>query len=145
MKVVAQRVKQARVEVDKKVVGKINDGLLILVAFTHNDNIDTIKYIVNKIINLRIFDDSNGIMNLSLISLNYEILSISQFTLYGDPTKGNRPSYIKSLNQEKAEMLYNLFNDELRKNNVKVETGIFRADMQIYPILDGPSTIIIER
>lgn len=145
MKVVVQRVLEAKVEVNEKIVGQIDNGLLLLVAFTHNDDINTIKYIANKIINLRIFDDSNGVMNLSCLDKNYGILSISQFTLYGDASKGNRPSYSQSLKQEEAIKLYNLFNEELRKSKLKVETGIFREYMKIYSINDGPATIIIER
>ncbi len=145
MKVVVQRVTEASVSVNNEVVGKIGNGLLLLVGFTHNDDINTIKYIANKIINLRIFDDSNGIMNLSVLNKNYDILSISQFTLYGDATSGNRPSYIKSLNQEAAKELYNLFNEELKKSKLKIETGIFREDMKVSLTNDGPVTIIIER
>lgn len=145
MKVVVQRVNKASVVVSKKEVGKIDKGLLIFVGFTHNDNIDNIKYIVNKIINLRIFDDESGVMNLSIKDKNYEILSVSQFTLYADTKKGNRPSYINSLNYIEAEKLYNLFNDELRKTGLKVETGIFRSDMNVSLENDGPVTIIMER
>ncbi len=145
MKVVVQRVNKASVVVSKKEVGKIDKGLLIFVGFTHNDNLDNIKYIVNKIINLRIFDDESGVMNLSIKDKNYEILSVSQFTLYADTKKGNRPSYINSLNYIEAEKLYNLFNDELRKTGLKVETGIFRSDMNVSLENDGPVTIIMER
>lgn len=145
MKVVIQRVNYASVTVNKEVVGKIDKGLLVLVGFTHNDNIDNIKYIVNKIINLRIFDDSNKVMNLSLKDKNYELLSVSQFTLYGDSRKGNRPSYVNSLNHIEAEKLYNLFNEELIKNGVKLQKGIFRSDMKVTLENDGPVTIIIER
>ncbi|MDD5980246.1 MAG: D-aminoacyl-tRNA deacylase [bacterium] len=145
MKVVVQRVNKASVVVSKKEVGKIDKGLLVFVGFTHNDNIDNIKYIVNKIINLRIFDDESGVMNLSIKDKNYEILSVSQFTLYADTKKGNRPSYINSLNYVEAEKLYNLFNDELRKTGLKVETGIFRSDMNVSLENDGPVTIIMER
>ena len=115
MKVVVQRVLNASVEVNKQVVGKIDSGLLVFVGFTHNDNISNIKYIVNKIVNLRIFDDSNGVMNLSAKELNKQILAVSQFTLYGDVSKGNRPSYINSLNYEEANKLYDLFVEEVNK------------------------------
>lgn len=145
MKVVVQRVNKASVVVSKKEVGKIDKGLLVFVGFTHNDNIDNIKYIVNKIINLRIFDDESGVMNLSIKDKNYEILSVSQFTLYADTKKGNRPSYVNSLNYVEAEKLYNLFNDELRKTGIKIETGIFRSDMKVSLENDGPVTIIMER
>ena len=145
MKVVVQRVLNASVEVNKQVVGKIDSGLLVFVGFTHNDNISNIKYIVNKIVNLRIFDDSNGVMNLSAKELNKQILAVSQFTLYGDVSKGNRPSYINSLNYEEANKLYDLFVEELRNTSLKVEAGIFRSDMKVNLINDGPITIIIEK
>lgn len=145
MKVVVQRVLNASVEVNKQVVGKIDSGLLVFVGFTHNDNISNIKYIVNKIVNLRIFDDSNGVMNLSAKELNKQILAVSQFTLYGDVSKGNRPSYINSLNYEEANKLYDLFVEELINTSLKVETGIFRSDMKVNLINDGPITIIIEK
>lgn len=145
MKVVVQKVLNASVVVNKEEVGKINSGLLIFVGFTHNDNISNIKYIVNKIVNLRIFEDYNNVMNLSAKELNKELLVISQFTLYADTSKGNRPSYINSLKHEEASVLYNLFVEELKKSNLKVETGIFRSDMKVNLINDGPTTIIIEK
>ena len=145
MKVVVQRVNSASVKVNDNIVGKINKGVLVLVGFTNNDTVDNIKYIVNKIINLRIFDDENGVMNVSLKDKNYEILSVSQFTLYADCKKGNRPSYVNSLKHEEAEKLYDIFNEELRKSGLKVETGIFRSDMKVSLENDGPVTIILER
>ncbi len=145
MKVVVQKVLNASVVVNKEEVGKINSGLLIFVGFTHNDNISNIKYIVNKIVNLRIFEDYNNVMNLSAKELNKELLVISQFTLYADTSKGNRPSYINSLKHEEASVLYDLFVEELKKSNLKVETGIFRSDMKVNLINDGPTTIIIEK
>lgn len=145
MKVVVQKVLNASVVVNKEEVGKINSGLLIFVGFTHNDNISNIKYIVNKIVNLRIFEDYNNVMNLSAKELNKELLVVSQFTLYADTSKGNRPSYINSLKHEEASVLYDLFVEELKKSNLKVETGIFRSDMKVGLINDGPTTIIIEK
>lgn len=145
MKVVVQKVLNASVVVNKEEVGKINSGLLIFVGFTHNDNIYNIKYIVNKIVNLRIFEDNNNVMNLSALELNKELLVVSQFTLYADTSKGNRPSYINSLKHEEASVLYDLFVEELKKSNLKVETGIFRSDMKVNLINDGPTTIIIEK
>lgn len=145
MKVVVQKVLNASVVVNKEEVGKINSGLLIFVGFTHNDDISNIKYIVNKIVNLRIFEDSNNVMNLSALELNKELLVVSQFTLYADTSKGNRPSYINSLKHEEASVLYDLFVEELKKSNLKVETGIFRSDMKVSLINDGPTTIIIEK
>ncbi len=145
MKVVVQKVLNASVVVNKEEVGKINSGLLIFVGFTHNDNISNIKYIVNKIVNLRVFEDSNNVMNLSALELNKELLVVSQFTLYADTSKGNRPSYINSLKHEEANVLYDLFVEELKKSNLKVETGIFRSDMKVSLINDGPVTILIEK
>ena len=145
MKVVVQKVLNASVVVNKEEVGKINSGLLIFVGFTHNDNISNIKYIVNKIVNLRIFEDNNNVMNLSAKELNKELLVVSLFTLYADTSKGNRPSYINSLKHEEASVLYDLFVEELKKSNLKVETGIFRSDMKVNLINDGPTTIIIEK
>lgn len=145
MKVVVQKVLNASVVVNKEEVGKINSGLLIFVGFTHNDDISNIKYIVNKIVNLRIFEDNNNVMNLSAKELNKELLVVSQFTLYADTSKGNRPSYINSLKHEEASVLYDLFVEELKKSNLKVETGIFRSDMKVGLINDGPTTIIIEK
>lgn len=145
MKVVVQRCTKAKVTVDNKVYGSIDKGLMLLVGFTEGDSEKEIEYMVDKIINLRIFDDSEGIMNLSLLDIEGSILSISQFTLYGDATKGRRPSYIKALNGEKAETLYALFNQKLKDKNIKVECGVFGADMKVDFINDGPVTIILER
>ena len=144
MKIVAQRVTEAKVEVDKKIVGQIKDGLMLLVSFTQTDTIDNIDWMVNKVLNLRIFDDENGVMNKSVLDINGSILSISQFTLYGDAKKGNRPSYINALNGEEAIKLYDLFNDKLRKH-IKVETGIFGAEMKVSLLNDGPVTILLEK
>ena len=145
MKVVVQRVKEAEVKVNEKSVGKIKEGLLVLVGFTYGDNEDNTDYIVNKLINLRIFDDNDGIMNLSIKDKGYDILSVSQFTLYADTLKGNRPSYIKSLKSDEAKVLYDLFNKKLKDKGIHVETGIFREDMKVSLINDGPVTIIIEK
>ena len=143
MKVVVQRVESSSVLVDDKIVGQINKGLMILVGFTYGDNIDTIKYIVNKIVNLRIFDDENGVMNLSVNDIKGEILSVSQFTLYAT-FGGRRPSFTKALNYNSAKELYDIFNEELRKNDINVETGIFGEDMKVNFTNDGPVTIIID-
>ena len=143
MKVVVTRVEQASVKVDNKIIGKISSGLLVLVGFTNNDTEKDIDYMIDKIINLRIFNDENGIMNKSLLQVNKEILSVSQFTLYADTTKGRRPSYINALNSKEAIKLYEIFNNKL-KEYVKVETGLFGADMKVESINDGPVTIIME-
>ena len=144
MKIVVQRVIESSVEVDKKIVGKIDKGLMLLVSFTQTDTEKNIEWMINKVLNLRIFDDESGIMNKSVLDVGGSILSISQFTLYGDATKGNRPSYINALNGEEAIKLYNLFNEKLRKS-IKVETGVFGADMKVSLINDGPVTILLEK
>ena len=144
MKVVIQRCKNAKCVVDGKVTGKCDDGLMVLVGFTEGDNKEKIEYICKKIVNMRIFEDECGIMNKSVLDTNGSILSISQFTLYGDCTKGNRPSYIKALDGKASILLYQVFNKELAKY-VKVEEGIFGADMEITFTNVGPTTIILEK
>ncbi len=144
MKVVAQRVLKAKCEVDGKITGQIDNGLMILVGFTPGDNKDTIEKMAQKVVNLRIFEDENGVMNLSVLDTKGSILSISQFTLYADTKKGNRPSYINAMHGEEATKLYDLFNEELRKY-LHVETGIFGAMMDISLVNSGPTTIILER
>ena len=143
MKVVVQRSKKSSVEVDNVVVGSIDKGLVVLVGFTHGDDIHDIEYLVDKIINLRIFDDENGVMNKSILDVNGSILSISQFTLYADTLKGRRPSYVNALKNIEAKPLYDLFNEKLREK-IKVETGIFGSDMKVAITNDGPVTIIME-
>ena len=144
MKVVIQRSGESYVDVDNKTVGKINFGFVVLVGFTHADNIDDIKYIVKKIVNLRVFDDSNGVMNLSIKDIKGKILSISQFTLYADTKKGNRPSYINAMNSNDAKKMYEYFNEELRCNDIEVETGVFGSDMDTHVNNCGPVTILID-
>ena len=143
MRVVVSRVKKASVKVDGKIVGKCQKGILVLVSFTAGDGVAEIEYLAKKCCNLRIFDDENGVMNKSIIDIDGSILSISQFTLYGDASKGNRPSYIKALGGEEAIILYDKFNEKLREY-IKVETGVFGADMEIEEVKDGPVTIIID-
>lgn len=145
MKVLVQRVTSANVKVNSKVVGEINRGLLLFVGFTQSDTTKEIDYMVDKVINLRIFDDENGVMNKSLLDTDGSILSVSQFTLYADSSKGRRPSYINALNGDKAIVLYDEFNKKLKEKNVKVETGIFGTDMQVELINDGPITIMLEK
>ncbi len=144
MRVIVQRVKEANCKVDGKITGEIKDGFMVLVGFTNSDTFDNILKMVKKIINLRIMDDENGVMNKSILDTGGSILSISQFTLYADTIKGNRPSYVNAMNGEEAIKLYELFNEELRKY-LKVETGIFGADMDISLINNGPVTITLER
>lgn len=144
MRVVIQRSLNSSVSVNNKIVGSIDHGLVLLVGFTKGDNEEVINKMVKKIINLRIFDDEKGIMNKSLIDVDGSILSISQFTLYANTKKGNRPSYIEALSGTEARPLYDLFNDKLRSNKVKVETGIFGSDMKVNILNDGPVTILLE-
>ncbi len=144
MKIVAQRVKSSSVKTGGKVVGKIDNGLMLLVSFTEGDDEKNIDYMVKKVLGLRIFDDENGIMNKNVVETGGKILSISQFTLYGDASKGNRPSYIKALNGEKAVHLYDSFNNKL-KEHIIVETGIFGSEMEVSLVNDGPVTIILEK
>ena len=143
MKVVIQRSLESIVKVNNKIVGYIDKGLVILVGFTDGDNELIIDKMINKILNLRIFDDEDGIMNKSIIDVGGSILSISQFTLYADTKKGRRPSYIHALNGQDAIKLYDLFNNKL-SNYIHVEKGIFGADMKVSITNDGPVTIIIE-
>ena len=138
-----QRSKYSKVEVDSKLVNEIPFGLVLLVGFTEGDSEKEIEKIAKKIVNLRIFDDENGVMNKSILDVGGQILSISQFTLYGDATKGNRPSYIKALNGKEAIKLYERFNMELNKY-VKTLSGVFGADMEVSILNDGPVTILLE-
>ena len=143
MKTVVQRSKKSNVSIDNKVVGSIDSGLVALVGFTDGDTESDIDYMVRKIVNLRIFDDDNGIMNKSILDVGGSILSISQFTLYADTKKGNRPSYLKAMKGDMATKLYDKFNEKLRKY-VEVQTGVFGSDMLVSINNDGPITIIIE-
>ena len=143
MRVIVQRCKYGKVEVDEKVISEINVGLVLLVGFTHQDSEKEICSMAKKIANLRIFDDELGVMNKSILDVGGEILSVSQFTLYGDAKKGNRPSYIKALNGKEAIKLYEKFNEELNKY-VRTLPGVFGADMQAYIQNDGPVTITLE-
>lgn len=144
MRVVVQKVINANVKVNNKLINEIDKGLLLLVGFTEEDNLDTLKWMANKVINLRIFEDDNNIMNLSVKDIKGSILSISQFTLYADASKGNRPSYIKALNSELAKPLYEEFN-KLLNQEIETKSGIFGEDMKISLINDGPTTIILEK
>ena len=144
MKVVVQKALNAKCVVEGKITGQIDKGLMILVGFTEGDNLEKIEYMCKKIANLRIFEDENGIMNKSVLDEEGQVLSISQFTLYADTSKGNRPSYINALKSEEATKLYDLFNGELSKY-VPVEKGAFGAEMEISFTNLGPTTIILER
>ena len=144
MRVIVQRCSNAKCVVDNKTISEIDDGFMLLVGFTDSDNKDTIIKMVNKIVNLRIFPDKNGVMNLSILDTKGSILSISQFTLYADTTKGNRPSYIKAMSGAKAKLLYEYFNKCLGAYD-PVKGGVFGAHMEISLTNMGPTTIILER
>lgn len=144
MKVLVQRCDKASVTVDNKIVGSIGKGMMILVGFTQTDTSENIDYMVDKVLNLRIYDDEAGVMNKSILDAGGSILSVSQFTLYADTRKGRRPSYINALNGEKAVILYEEFNKKL-KEHIHVETGIFGAEMKVELINDGPITIMLEK
>ncbi len=144
MRIIVQRCDKAEVRVEGNVVGKINYGMMLLVSFTYGDSEKEIDYLVNKVLNLRIFDDENGVMNKSILDINGEILSISQFTLYANTSKGNRPSYIDALKGEDAIKLYDMFNEKL-KSKIHTETGVFGAEMKVDFINDGPITILLEK
>lgn len=143
MRILVQRSLNSNVSVDNKIVGEIEKGLVLFVGFTNNDTEKEIEYLINKVLNLRIFNDENGIMNKSILDVGGEILSISQFTLYADTKKGNRPSYIEAMKNDEAIKLYNLFNEKLSEK-IKVKTGIFGADMVVNITNDGPVTIMLE-
>ncbi len=144
MRVLVQRSLESSVSVDDKITGKIDRGLVLLVGFTYGDTCKEIDYLINKIINLRIFEDENNIMNKSILDVGGDILSISQFTLYADTKKGNRPSYVNALKAEEASKLYDLFNKKL-SDYIHVETGVFGADMLVNIKNDGPVTILLEK
>ncbi len=144
MRVVVQKCLKASVTINNSVYNEIKQGYMLLVAFTQNDSSTNIDWMVNKIAHLRIFEDENNVMNLSITDVKGEILSISQFTLYGDATNGNRPSYTKALNGDEAIHLYEEFNEKLNKI-IPTKTGIFGSDMKIDLINNGPTTIILEK
>ncbi|MCI8759677.1 MAG: D-tyrosyl-tRNA(Tyr) deacylase [Clostridia bacterium] len=145
MKIVVQRVKNAQVEVDDKIVGKIGKGFLVLLGVTHNDTKEQADYLVKKLCKLRVFTDENDKMNLGLKDMNGELLIVSQFTLYADCSQGNRPSFIEAAKPIQANELYEYFCLECEKNDIHVERGIFGADMKVSLVNDGPVTIIMEK
>ncbi|NUG38879.1 D-tyrosyl-tRNA(Tyr) deacylase [Lactobacillus mellis] len=145
MKVVLQRVQRASVTIAQKRVAQIKNGALLLVGFGQNDDEQTLDYLARKISKSRIFSDQDGKINLAINDVQGQILSVSQFTLYADTAKGNRPSFVDALNPQQAEKLYELFNEKLRASGCDVQTGVFGADMQVELVNDGPLTIIYER
>lgn len=143
MKVVVQRSKYSSVTVDGKIVGQIDNGLVLLVGITKEDTLEDLEYMAKKVLNLRIFDDNNGVMNKSILDNGGSILSISQFTLCANTKKGNRPSYIDAMEPVLAKKYYLMFNEMLRES-VDVSEGIFQSDMLVNINNDGPITIILE-
>lgn len=144
MKVVLQRSKQASVTVDSEVTGAIDSGYVLLVGITHEDTADDVAYMAKKIVNIRLWEDTEGKMNHSILEHGGAILSVSQFTLYGDTRKGNRPSFTGAARPEMAKPLWEMFNETLRSYGLQVETGIFGAMMDVAFTNDGPVTIILE-
>ncbi len=145
MKLVIQRVKQASVMVEGKIVGEIGKGFLILVGVTHADTQENANYLAKKLCALRIFEDENGKMNLSVKDVGGSLLIVSQFTLYANCNNGNRPSFIEVARPELAEPLYEYFCSKCEEQNVKVQKGIFGADMKVNLLNDGPVTLILEK
>lgn len=144
MKIVIQRVSESYVKVDGKIVGEIGKGLMLLVGIDENDTETDADWLVQKILNLRIFGDEDGKLNLSVQDIKGEILCISQFTLIADYKKGNRPSFIKAAKPDKAIPLFDYFKEEISKSGLKTESGIFGADMKVSLINDGPVTIVMD-
>ena len=144
MRAVVQRVSSSRVRVDGEVVGEINLGVNVLVGISKEDSVEDLKYIKDKIINLRIFEDENYKMNHSLLDVKGDILAISQFTLYGDCRKGRRPNFMNAKGGEEAKILYDKFIEMLKETGLKVETGEFGAHMQVDIQNDGPVTILLD-
>ena len=144
MRAVVQRVSSSKVEVDNKVIGSIKKGLNVLIGISKEDTIEDLNYIKDKILNLRIFEDENDKMNLSLLDIKGEILVISQFTLYGDCRKGRRPNFMNAEGGEKAKEAYDTFVKLLKESDIKIETGEFGADMKVEIQNDGPVTIILD-
>ncbi len=144
MRALIQRVKEARVITKGKCVGEIKEGMLVLLGVKEGDTTENIDYLVNKIINLRIFNDNEDKMNLSLLNTKGELLVVSQFTLYADCSRGRRPSYSEAANPELAETLYEEFIEKIKKEEINVQSGVFGAHMDVELINDGPVTIMIE-
>ncbi len=144
MRILIQRVKQAKVEVEEKTIGQIGPGLMLFVCFEASDDETAIELACEKILKLRIFEDENGKMNKSILDVQKEILSISQFTLSWDGKKGHRPSFDKSMQPQNAKIFYKLFNDELEKRIATIQKGQFGADMQVFSQNDGPVTFMLE-
>lgn len=145
MKLLVQRVANANVKVDDKIVGKVDKGFLVLCGVTHTDTKETADYLVKKLLNLRVFEDENEKMNLSLKQVNGELLIVSQFTLYADTSSGNRPSFINAAKPDMANELYEYFCSQCVKEGIHVEKGVFGAHMEVSLLNDGPVTIMLEK
>lgn len=144
MKIAVQRVSEANVKVNEEIVGKIAAGLMLLIGISEDDQETDADWLIHKIINLRIFSDEEGKMNKSVLDISGEILCISQFTLLADYKKGNRPSFIKAAKPEIAIPLFNYFKKKISESNLKIESGIFGADMKVSLVNDGPVTIVLD-
>lgn len=144
MRVILTTVLEASVEINNKTVGKISRGYLLLVGFTDGDDKEIVDKMVDKILSLRVFPDEHGQINISLQEVNGAILSVSQFTLYADASKGRRPSFVNALRPGEAEPLYDYFNQQLEFKYGKVSTGVFGADMKVHSINDGPFTLLLD-
>lgn len=145
MKLLVQRVANANVKVDDKIVGKVDKGFLVLCGVTHTDTKETADYLVKKLLNLRVFEDENEKMNLSLKQVNGELLIVSQFTLYADTSSGNRPSFINAAKPDMANELYEYFCSQCAKEGIHVEKGVFGTHMEVNLLNDGPVTIMLEK
>lgn len=145
MRILVQRVKEASVKVDGKLTGKIDNGFLVLLGITHTDNKEVADYLVKKLCNLRVFEDENEKMNLNIKDVNGKLLVVSQFTLYADTEKGNRPSFVKAAKPDMANELYEYFCEECKKQDIEVQKGIFGADMKVSLLNDGPVTVMLEK
>lgn len=144
MRIVLTTVLNASVTIDEKVVGQIGRGFCLLVGFTHTDNKEIVDKMLDKMLNLRVFMDENGLTNLSLYDVKGEILSVSQFTLYADLAKGRRPSFVNAMKPDLAKELYLYFNEQIKEKYGAVQTGIFGADMKVSSVNDGPFTVILD-
>ena len=144
MRIIVQRSKEASVTVEEKIIGKIDHGFVLLVGITHEDREEDAAYLADKIVHLRVFEDENGKMNRSLLDVGGSILSVSQFTLYGDCRKGRRPNFMAAAKPEYALSIYQHFNEQLKQKGVHVETGEFGAMMNVSLNNDGPVTLILE-
>lgn len=144
MRIVVQRVKHGCVTVEGQVTGEIGPGFVLLVGVTHEDTTEDADYLVDKVLNLRVFEDEAGKMNFSLLDVGGSLLSVSQFTLYGDCRKGRRPNFMDAAKPDQARELYEYFNDQARAKGVRVETGVFGAMMDVELVNDGPVTLLLE-